>query len=155
MAVAWLFPGQGSQAVGMGKSLFDSSPAARRVLQLADKTLGFPLTRLMFEGPGEQLQDTLNTQPAVVAVGLAALAALREAWQESGRGVLPAPRYVAGHSVGEYAALVASGAANEATGFQLIRERARLMQAAGRATPGCMVAVLGLTREAVTEACRV
>lgn len=154
MAVAWLFPGQGSQSVGMGKSLYDSSPAARRVLDLADATLGFALTRLLFEGPAEQLQDTVNTQPAVVAVSLAALAALREAWAESGRGELPPPKYVAGHSVGEYAALVASGAAEEATGLRLIRERAQLMQEAGRATPGSMVAVLGLTRQAVAEACR-
>jgi [acyl-carrier-protein] S-malonyltransferase len=154
MTVAWLFPGQGSQAVGMGKDLAVGAPAARRMLELADDALGFQLTRLLFEGPAEELQQTINTQPAVVAVSLAALAGLREAWSEAGRGELPPPAFVAGHSVGEYAALVASGAADEATGLRLVLERARLMQRAGEASPGGMVAVIGLRREAVAEACR-
>ena len=154
MPAAWLFPGQGSQAVGMGRDLYQGSPAARRLLDLAGETLGFPLTRLLFEGPADDLQQTINTQPAIVVVSLAALAALREAWTESGRGELPRPAFVAGHSVGEYAALVASGATDEATGLRLVRERARLMRRAGEATPGGMVAVLGLPRDAVAEACR-
>jgi [acyl-carrier-protein] S-malonyltransferase len=138
----------------MGKDLAAGSPAARRVLDLADEALGFQLTRLLFEGPSEELQQTMNTQPAVVAVSLAAVAGLREAWSEAGRGDLPLPAFVAGHSVGEYAALVASGAADEATGLRLVLERARLMQRAGEATPGGMVAVIGLRHEAVAEACR-
>lgn len=138
----------------MGRDLYHGSPAARRALDLAGETLGFPLTRLLFEGPAEDLLQTANTQPAIVAVSLASLAALREAWAAGGRGELPLPAFVAGHSVGEYAALVASGATDEATGLRLVRERARLMQHAGEATPGGMVAVLGLSREAVAAACR-
>ncbi|HVG97790.1 MAG TPA: acyltransferase domain-containing protein, partial [Chloroflexota bacterium] len=110
-ACAWLFPGQGSQAVGMGRELYEHSAAARRVLDLADSALDLPLTRLLFEGPAEALQDTLNAQPAIVAVSLAALAALRESWEAAQGEPLPRPAFVAGHSVGEYAALVAGGAA--------------------------------------------
>jgi [acyl-carrier-protein] S-malonyltransferase len=154
MKLAWLFPGQGTQSVGMGKNLYDASPAARRTLDAAEAALGFPLTRLLFEGPAEALLATVNTQPAIVAVSLAALAAFQEAWEAANRGPLPRPAFVAGHSVGEYAALVASGAADAATGLRLVRERARLMHEAGQAQPGSMVAVLGLTREAVDESCR-
>ena len=138
----------------MGRDLYESSPAARAVIDLADDTLGFPLSRLLFEGPADSLQDTINTQPAVVAVSLAALAAFRESWEEVQGEALPRPACVAGHSVGEYTALVASGAAPAATGIRLVRERARLMQEAGERQPGGMVAVLGLQREAVEAACR-
>jgi [acyl-carrier-protein] S-malonyltransferase len=138
----------------MGRDLYESSPAARAVIDLADDTLGFPLSRLLFEGPAGALQSTINTQPAVVAVSLAALAAFRESWEEVQGESLPRPACVAGHSVGEYAALVASGAAPAATGIRLVRERARLMQEAGERQPGGMVAVLGLQREAVEAACR-
>lgn len=154
MTLAYLFPGQGSQAVGMGLDLYQGSRAARAVLDLADRALGFPLTRLMFEGPADELLATVNAQPAIVAASLAALAALREQWSETGRGELPAPAFVAGHSVGEYAALVASGAASEETGLRLVRARAEAMHAAGQARPGSMTAVLGLGREAVQAACR-
>ncbi|MGH2354306.1 MAG: ACP S-malonyltransferase [Chloroflexota bacterium] len=153
MRVAWLFPGQGTQAVGMGRDLYASSAAARRVLDLADQTLEIGLTRLMFEGPAGDLQLTVNAQPAILAVSLAALAAFREAWQEAGTAPLAGPAFVAGHSVGEYAALVASGAADEATGLRLVRQRARLMHEAGQQRPGGMMAVLGLDREAVDAAC--
>ncbi|HEX2033783.1 MAG TPA: ACP S-malonyltransferase [Chloroflexota bacterium] len=152
--LVWLFPGQATQAVGMGRELYESSPAARRILDLADETLAQSLTRLMFEGPAEELQLTINAQPAIVAVSLAALAALREAWDEAAPGPWPEPVAVAGHSVGEYSALVASGAADEVTGLRLIRERARLMHAAGQERPGGMVVVLGLERDAVEAACR-
>jgi [acyl-carrier-protein] S-malonyltransferase len=154
MKIAWLFPGQGTQAVGMGRDLYEKSPAARRVLDLADRALGVGLTQLLFEGPADALQQTVNAQPAIVAVSLAALAAFREAWQLAEAEPLPQPAFVAGHSVGEYAALVASGATDEATGLRLVRERARLMQQAGEARPGSMVAVLGLPRGAVEDACR-
>jgi [acyl-carrier-protein] S-malonyltransferase len=107
----------------MGKSLYEGSAAARVVLDQADATLGFSLTRLLFEGPAEALQLTINAQPAIVAVSLASLAAFREAWQVERGGLLPPPAVVAGHSVGEYAALVASGAADTATGLRLQRER--------------------------------
>jgi [acyl-carrier-protein] S-malonyltransferase len=152
--IAWLFPGQGSQAVGMGHDLYTSSAAAREALDLADATLGFSLTRVMFEGPADQLQLTINAQPAIVATSLAALAAVREAWRESRGTELPAPALVAGHSVGEYAALVAAGAADAATGLRLVRARAEARHAAGQARPGGMTAVLGLSREKVEEACR-
>src|SRR5687768_12519276 len=148
VTTAWLFPGQGSQAVGMGQDLYTGSPAARAVLDLADRALGFPLTRLMFEGPADQLLATVNAQPAIVATSLAALAALREAWAEARRDELPKPAFVAGHSVGEYAALVASDAASEETGLRLVRVRAEAMHAAGQARPGSMTAVLGLGRVA-------
>jgi [acyl-carrier-protein] S-malonyltransferase len=138
----------------MGRDLYDSSPAARAVIDLADETLGFSLSRLLFEGPADALQSTINTQPAVVAVSLAALAAFRETWVSVQGEPLPRPACVAGHSVGEYAALVASGAASAATGLRLVRERARLMQEAGERQPGGMVAILGLERNAVEAACR-
>ena len=137
----------------MGRDLYDSSPAARAVIDLADETLGFSLSRLLFEGPADALQSTINTQPAVVAVSLAALAAFRETWEGVQGEPLPRPACVAGHSVGEYAALVASGAASAATGLRLVRERARLMQEAGERHPGSMVAILGLERDAVEAAC--
>jgi len=153
MGVAWLFPGQGSQVVGMGRDLYEASPAARRVLDLADQTLGVALTQLLFEGPAATLQLTINAQPAIVAVSLAALAAYREACGPAPDRALW-PDFVAGHSVGEYAALVAAGAADEATGLRLVRERARLMHQAGQARPGSMMAILGLELAAVEEACR-
>lgn len=154
MKMAWLFPGQGSQVIGMGKDLYEASPAARRVLDLAGHTLGAALTCIMFTGPGHRLQETIHAQPAIVAASLAALAAFREAWQEAGFGPLPQPSFVAGHSVGEYAALVAAGGVDEATGLRLVRERARLMHEAAQMKPGSMVAVLGLAREAVDAACQ-
>src|SRR5262249_26280197 len=102
--VAWLFPGQGSQEVGMGKALAESSTAARDVYRVADEALGSPISRLCFEGPMEELTLTANTQPALVATSSALVAALRQRWPD-----LPAPAFAAGHSLGEYSALVAAG----------------------------------------------
>lgn len=137
----------------MGHNLFHCSPAARAVLELADRTLGFALTRVMFEGPAEKLQLTVNAQPAIVATSLAALAAVRECWTKA-RGVEPpAPSFVAGHSVGEYAALVAAAAVDSGTGLKLVHARAEAMHTAGQARPGGMTAVLGLSRDAVEAAC--
>lgn len=138
----------------MGQELYEGSGAARELFDLADRALGFSLTRLMFEGPADELLSTVNAQPAIVVTSLAALAALRELWSAAARGTLPQPAFVAGHSVGEYAALVASGAASPETGLQLVRARAEAMHAAGQARPGSMTAVLGLTRAAVEDACR-
>ncbi|HEU5319104.1 MAG TPA: ACP S-malonyltransferase [Chloroflexota bacterium] len=151
--LAWLFPGQGTQTVGMGQDLYAGSPAARETLELADQVLDFPLTHLMFQGPAEELQATINAQPAIVATSLAAMAALREAWAAVHDTPLPRPALVAGHSVGEYSALVASGAADAATALRLVRARAEAMHDAGQRRPGGMTAVLGLSREAVAEAC--
>lgn len=144
--IAFIFPGQGSQAVGMGRDL-TQVPAAAAVFAEADAVLGFPLSRLCFEGPAEVLTDTVNAQPAILAVSIAAL----RAWEASGE--VPKPCYVAGHSMGEYSALVAAGALDLRDGLLLVRERGRLMKRAGEVQPGGMAAVLGLAREALEEAC--
>jgi [acyl-carrier-protein] S-malonyltransferase len=132
----FLFPGQGSQAAGMGKALADAFPAARRVFEEADDALGFPLSTLCFEGPDEQLKLTENTQPALLTVSIAALAVLRE----NGR----AADYVAGHSLGEYSALVAAGCLSFADAVRLVRKRGRYMQEAVPPGVGAMAALLRL-----------
>lgn len=131
---AFLFPGQGSQFAGMGQSLAVSYAAARLVFEEADDALGFGLSKLCFEGPEEQLRLTENTQPAMVAVSVAAVAVLRE------KGV--APDYVAGHSLGEYSALVAAGSLDFGAAVQLVRKRGRYMQEAVPAGVGAMAALL-------------
>ncbi len=140
--IAFIFPGQGSQSVGMGKALAESSPAAAAVLAEADAALGEPISRLAFDGPAEQLDLTANAQPALVAVSIAFLAALRERW--SAAGVDPAPAYCAGHSMGQYSALVASGVISLADAVTLVRERGRQMQASGMGRKGAMAAIIGL-----------
>lgn len=145
---AWLFPGQGAQAVGMGRDLYEQVPAARAVFDAADEALGFPLSRLCFEGPEEELTRTINTQPALVTHGIAALVAAIDAGT-----VREQAAYVAGHSLGEYAALIAAGAISFADGIRLVRERGRLMQEACDAYPGTMAVVLGLQREQVAALC--
>lgn len=138
----------------MGLDLYQNSPAARRVFDLADAVLDRPLTPLLFEGPPESLQRTTNAQLAILAVSLAALSTFREVWNEAEDSAIPSPACTAGHSIGEYAALVAAGAIDEATAFRLVDVRARAMHAAGEDRPGSMVAVLGLERSCVEEACR-
>ena len=134
--IALLFPGQGSQFAGMGKSLNDAYSAARRVFAQADETLGFPLSRLCFEGPEEDLRMTQNTQPALLTVSIAALAVLKE------EGIKP--DFVAGHSLGEYAALVAAESLSFPDAVRLVRNRGRYMQAAVPAGVGTMAALLKL-----------
>ena len=158
--VAFVFPGQGSQAVGMGADIFRASPAARAVYDLADAALGFGLSRMCFEGPEDALRETINTQPALVTTSLALLAALQEAaGGSSGDASAPAlrapliPAYLAGHSVGEYAALAASGALDIAATISLARERGRLMHEQGSAIPSGMAAVLGMDAAALAEVC--
>lgn len=145
---AWLFPGQGAQHVGMGADLHAEIPAARAVFEAADEALGFALSTLCFEGPEEALTRTVNTQPALVVHGIAALVAAIDAGTVSSR-----PAFVAGHSLGEYAALIAAGAVGFEDGIRLVHERGRLMQEACDAHPGTMAAVLGLERAQVEALC--
>ena len=143
--VAFVFPGQGSQYVGMGKSLYEASEAARQVFQQADQVLGFALTKLMFEGPDSELEDTINAQPAILTLSVACLAVLREKWSELGKAAQPI--FVAGHSLGEYSALVAAEVLDFADALTLVRERGRLMKETSEERPGGMAAVVGLQRE--------
>ena len=159
-ATGWLFPGQGSQQVGMGKALAEAYPAARRTFAEADDVLGFSLSRLCFEGPEEELSDTVNAQPALLATSIAALRALAaEAATQPHAGLLAdldgaAPNALAGHSMGEYTALVAAGSLTFADGLRLVRTRGRLMKEAGARTPGMMAAILGLDEVQVATLCR-
>jgi [acyl-carrier-protein] S-malonyltransferase len=148
--LALLFPGQGSQFVGMGKSLCDASPAARGVFEEADAVLGFSLSRLCFEGPEEELKLTANTQPAILAHSVAALRDLEARFPERLEGAALS----AGHSLGEYSADVAAGALAFADALLLVRRRGELMQDAVPPGAGAMAAILGLAPEAVEAACR-
>jgi len=143
MKTAFLFPGQGSQFAGMGKSLSDAFPAARRRFEEADDALGFSLSKLCFEGPEGELRRTENTQPALVAVSVAALSVLRA---EAGE-----PDYVAGHSLGEYSALVAAGSLDFGDALRLVRKRGRYMQEAVPEGVGAMAALLRLPSEKLDE----
>lgn len=154
--IAFLFPGQGSQAVGMGADIFETSPAARRVFENVDQALGFPLSQICFTGPAEALRETINAQPAIVTVSLALLAALQESLSETSTlsWTTPlTPAFTAGHSVGEYAALVVSGALTLADAARLVRERGRLMHHEGTVCPGSMAAIIALDEETLREVC--
>ncbi|MDR3701584.1 MAG: ACP S-malonyltransferase [Candidatus Sulfopaludibacter sp.] len=140
---AFLFPGQGSQSVGMGKALAETFPAARRVFDEADRALGERLSRLCFEGPEDQLRLTANTQPALLTVSIAAFEVLKE------RGIVP--EYVAGHSLGEYSALVAAGSLQFADAVRLVRQRGRYMQEAVPPGVGAMAALLKLPEGKLEE----
>ena len=148
--IAFVFPGQGSQSVGMGKALVEASPAAAAVIAEADKALGEPIGRLAFEGPAEELDLTINAQPALVAVSIAFLAALRERWAAAGVAA-PAPSYIAGHSMGQYSAMVAAGVISLGDAVRLVRERGRQMQASGQGRTGSMAAIIGLDDARIPE----
>jgi [acyl-carrier-protein] S-malonyltransferase len=143
--VAWLFPGQGSQGVGMGVALAEAEPAARAVLQEADGALGFPLSKLMAEGPEETLRLTEHTQPAILTHSLMAV----RAWGQR----LPKPDFAAGHSLGEYSALVALGALRFEDAVRTVRERGRAMQEAVPVGVGAMAALLNMSLADVEASC--
>ena len=144
--VAWLFPGQGSQAVGMGVDLAAAEPAAQAVLQEADEALGFPLSALMAQGPEDQLKLTEHTQPAILTHSTMVVRAYGAR--------LPRPDFVAGHSLGEYSALVASGALAFGDAVRTVRERGRAMQVAVPVGVGAMAAILGIPAAEVEAACK-
>ena len=146
--VAWVFPGQGAQHVGMGADLADQSATARAVFTAADEALGIALSQICFEGPEDELTRTVNTQPAIVTHSVAALATAIETGAITSR-----PAFVAGHSLGEYAALIAAGAVGFDDGVRLVRERGRLMQEACDAEPGTMAAILGLDPAVLQPIC--
>ncbi|MCZ7539483.1 MAG: ACP S-malonyltransferase [Anaerolineae bacterium] len=147
-ATALIFPGQGSQEVGMGADLTVAFPGARAVFAQADEVLGFPLSDLCFDGPAETLNDTLNTQPALFVMGVALTRVLSEALGDAFQ-----PACAAGHSLGELTALTAAGAMTFADGLRLVRERGRLMHEASQRAPGAMAAVLGLDAEVLAALC--
>ena len=147
LSVAFVFPGQGSQSPGMGKDLAENFPVARQVFEEADDALGFAISRLCFDGPAEDLQLTENTQPAILTVSVAAFRAL----QEAGIG---APAFVAGHSLGEYSALVAAGALSLPDAVKTVRARGRYMQEAVPVGTGAMAAVLGGELSDIQRICR-
>jgi [acyl-carrier-protein] S-malonyltransferase len=146
MSIAFVFPGQGSQKAGMGRALAEAFPESRAAFDEADQALGFPLSQLCFEGPDDQLQLTTNTQPAILATSMAACRAL------SARGVKPT--HVAGHSLGEYSALVAAGTLALADALAIVRRRGQYMQEAVPVGEGAMAAILMLDLPAIEEACR-
>jgi [acyl-carrier-protein] S-malonyltransferase len=146
-SVAVVFPGQGSQAPGMGRELAENFPVARQVFEEADDALGFAISKLCFEGPAEDLQLTENTQPAILTVSVAAFRAMTEAG-------ISAPAFVAGHSLGEYSALVAAGSLSLADAVRTVRARGRYMQEAVPIGTGAMAAVLGADVGAVEHICK-
>lgn len=150
MSIAFTFPGQGSQAVGMGKDLADAFPEARAVFDEVDAALGQKLSAIMWDGPEETLTLTANAQPALMAVSIAALKAL----ESRGFSLKDKVAYVAGHSLGEYSALAAAGAFSIADTARLLRIRGNAMQAAVPVGEGAMAAILGLDQAAVEAACR-
>lgn len=143
--IAFIFPGQGAQSVGMAKDVFDGIPASRQVIESADKALGFSLSSIIFDGPDQELKQTYNTQPALLAASVAYLEAFRE------KGITP--DYVAGHSLGEYSALVASDVLTLEEAVGIVRARGEYMEQAVPGGQGAMAAVLGADREALNNLC--
>ena len=143
--IAFIFPGQGSQTVGMGKELYERFPVAKAVFDAADEALGFSITDMCFNGPEDELRKTFNTQPAILTVSIACYEVLKE------HGITPT--IVAGHSLGEYSALVSAGALSFKDAVQLVRKRGQLMQEAVPLGEGSMAAILGLERQVVTDIC--
>jgi len=147
--IAYVFPGQGSQRVGMGLDLYNTYSSAKEVFDKTDATLGFPLSHLCFEGPEEELIRTDNVQPAVLVTSIACLRAAQQANYKD----LPSPSFTAGHSSGEYTALVAANVLSLSDAVSLVRERGRLMHEAGQRNPGGMLAIMGLDMESIKDIC--
>jgi [acyl-carrier-protein] S-malonyltransferase len=147
--IALLFPGQGSQSVGMGRALYDNSPAARAIFDEADSALGFALSKLIFEGPEDKLKLTENTQPAILVVSIAALRVLEPELKSRGLAVA----FAAGHSLGEYTAHVAAGTFSFADAVRTVRARGQFMQSAVAPGEGAMAAILGLSAERINDIC--
>jgi [acyl-carrier-protein] S-malonyltransferase len=145
---AFVFPGQGSQQVGMGRDLAQAYPIARQTFEQADETIGYALSQLMFEGPEADLNNTQNTQPSLYVMSIATLRVLQSLHPEA------QPAMLAGHSLGEITALTAAGALDFEDGVRLVRERGRLMHHAGELSPGAMAAILGLDAEQIHSVCR-
>ncbi|BBH20910.1 malonyl CoA-acyl carrier protein transacylase [Paenibacillus baekrokdamisoli] len=144
--IAFVFPGQGAQAVGMGKDAYESFDVSRSIIDRADEALGFKLSEIIFNGPEEVLKQTVNTQPALLAVSIALLEAFKE------RGLKP--DFVAGHSLGEYSALVAAGVLSFEDAVRTVRARGQFMEQAVPSGQGAMAAVLGAEREALSALCQ-
>jgi len=147
--IALLFPGQGSQTVGMGRAFYDASPAARAVFEEADSALGFALSKIIFEGPEETLKLTEHTQPAILTVSIAALRMLQPELESRGLAIA----FAAGHSLGEYSAHVAAGTFTFADAVRTVRSRGRFMQDAVPAGEGAMAAILGLDADRINDIC--
>ena len=148
MNAAYVFPGQGSQWAGMGHDLYNNFESAKAIFDQADEVLGFSLSRLCFEGSEDELRETINAQPAILTVSCACLQALYEVYNS-----FPPPAFVAGHSLGEYTALVAANVLDFATTVKLARERGRLMYEAGIVRPGGMTAIMGFDEALLAEVC--
>lgn len=150
---AYIFPGQGSQIVGMGEDLYQNYKKARAVFETANRTLGFPISELCFQGPEKDLKKTVHAQPALLTMSLACLEAVYEVQEETGKELLPKADYMAGHSLGEYSALAAAGAVDYAEAVKIASERGSMMYEIGQEVPGAMLAIIGMAVEDVQEIC--
>jgi [acyl-carrier-protein] S-malonyltransferase len=148
--IAFVFPGQGSQTMGMGRDLAASSPAAAAVWSAADAALGESISTLAWDGPADRLDRTEHAQPALLAASIAIVETWRARWAEAG-GPAPVPAFAAGHSMGQYSALVAAGVLSLADGIRLVRRRGELMQASGEGRDGAMAALIGLDDDRLPE----